>query len=167
MGISLVEFVLRGGLLAGAGLRLRAASGRAGVVATKREGDGGTPAGLLRLVRVLYRADRVKPPACAVPLEPIGPADGWCDEPTHPAYNRAVQLPFAASHEALWREDHQYDIIGVLDWNLAPAVPGRGSAIFFHVALPDYPPTAGCVALALPDVQAALAAGLSAIRIPG
>jgi len=132
----------------------------------KREGDGATPSGFLRLVRVLYRADRIPPPACAVPLEPIGPLDGWCDDPADPAYNKPVRLPYAASHEELWRNDHVYDVIGVLDWNLDPVTPGRGSAIFFHVATADYAPTAGCVALALPDILTALRAGLSAIRVP-
>ena len=156
-------------MLTGAGLRLRAAHGRSGVTpaAAKREGDGATPSGLLRLVRVLYRADRIKPPACAVPLEPIGPQDGWCDDPADPAYNKPVRLPYPASHEELWRADHVYDVIGVLDWNLSPVTPGCGSAIFFHVATPDYAPTAGCVALSLPDILAALRAGLSAIRVSG
>lgn len=154
-------------MLIGAGLRLRAAHGRTGITTRKQEGDGATPAGALRLVRVLYRADRIRPPACAVPLEPIGPRDGWCDDVADAAYNKPVRLPCSASHEALWRDDHVYDVIGVLDWNLAPIVPGHGSAIFFHAATPDYAPTAGCVALALADVLAALRAGLSSIRVPG
>ena len=166
-GICLVEFVLQSGLLRGAGLSLRAAHGRGGIIAHKREGDGGTPVGLLRLVRVLYRADRLAPPRCIVPLEPISPSDGWCDDPADAAYNKPVRLPCPASHEELWRADGVYDVIGVLDWNLAPIVPGCGSAIFFHVATLDYAPTAGCVALALPDVLAALAAGMSAINVPG
>ncbi|MBU6449823.1 MAG: L,D-transpeptidase family protein [Rhodospirillales bacterium] len=163
----MVEFVLQGGVLRGAGLSFRAAFGRGGITSQKREGDGGTPVGLLKLVRVLYRADRLAPPRCIVPLEPIAPADGWCDDVADAAYNKPVRLPCAASHEELWRADGVYDIIGVLDWNLAPIVPGRGSAIFFHVATPDYAPTAGCVALALPDMLAALAAGMSAIHVPG
>lgn len=168
MATSLVEFLLSGDVLEGAGLRLRAAHGRGGVVPAmaKREGDGGTPAGLLRLVRVLYRADRLSAPNCNVPVEPIAPLDGWCDDVADPAYNKPVRLPFAPSHEALWREDHVYDIIGVLDWNLSPVTRGRGSAIFFHVATSDYAPTAGCVALSLADVLAALGAGMSAIRVP-
>ena len=168
MGISLVEFLLQDGLLTGAGHSFRAAHGRSGIIPAmqKREGDGATPSGFLRLVRVLYRADRIPPPACAVPLEPIGPLDGWCDDPADPAYNKPVRLPYAASHEELWRNDHVYDVIGVLDWNLDPVTPGRGSAIFFHVATADYAPTAGCVALSLPDILAALRAGLSAIRVP-
>ena len=163
----MTEFVLRDGALHGAGLAFRAAFGRGGITAQKHEGDGGTPMGLLKLVRVLYRADRLAPPRCTAPLEPLSPADGWCDDVADAAYNKKVRLPYPASHEELWRADGVYDVIGVLNWNLAPIVPGRGSAIFFHVATPDYAPTAGCVALALPDMLAALAAGLSAIRVPG
>ena len=63
------------------------------------------------------------------------------------------------------RQDSLYDIIGVLDWNLRPVIPDRGSAIFLHVATPSYEPTAGCIALAVPDLIACLAAGLTAIQV--
>jgi L,D-peptidoglycan transpeptidase YkuD (ErfK/YbiS/YcfS/YnhG family) len=36
----------------------------------------------------------------------------------------------------------------VIGYNLDPVVPGAGSAIFLHVARPDFAPTAGCVAIA-------------------
>ena len=163
--ICLVEFSLKDGLLRGAGLTIRATHGRGGITLHKREGDGATPIGLLKLTRVLYRADRVAPPRCLVPVEPLSPQDGWCDDPADPAYNQPVRLPYPASHETLWRDDGVYDIIGVLGWNLNPVVSGRGSAIFFHIATPDYAPTAGCVALNLADMQKTLAAGLSAILV--
>ncbi len=47
----------------------------------------------------------------------------------------------------MWRDDHLYDIVVVLDFNVHPRVMGRGSAIFFHVARPDLGPTLGCVAI--------------------
>ncbi len=143
----------------------RAAIGRGGVRADKQEGDGATPAGLLPLRRVLYRADRVSAPRCAVPLEPLAPVDGWCDDPRETAYNRMVTLPFAGGHEALWRSDVVYDLIGILGWNDAPVRPGRGSAIFLHIARADYAPTEGCIALALPDLRTVLAAGINAFRV--
>ncbi|WP_048862995.1 L,D-transpeptidase family protein, partial [Acidisphaera rubrifaciens] len=102
-----------------------------------------------------------------VPVEPIAPTDGWCDDPRDAAYNTPVTLPYDASHEALWRADALYDVIGVLGWNDAPVERGRGSAIFLHVARPDYAPTEGCVALAAEDVRAVLAAGLTAIEVRG
>jgi L,D-peptidoglycan transpeptidase YkuD (ErfK/YbiS/YcfS/YnhG family) len=142
----------------------RAAIGKAGIVAHKQEGDSGTPAGLLPLRRVLYRADRLKRPLAQAPVEPIAPTDGWCDDPTHRDYNRMVRLPHDGRHEALWRRDALYDVVGVLGWNDQPVRRGSGSAIFLHVATPDYAPTEGCVALALPDLLVALAS-LTAIDI--
>ena len=128
------------------------ALGRGGIIADKREGDGGTPAGLWPIRRVLYRPDRMARPKTDLPLAAIAPDDGWCDDPADPAYNRPVKLPYAASHEAMWREDGLYDLVGVLGHNDDPPEPGRGSAVFLHVARPDYAPTEGCVALALPDL---------------
>lgn len=157
---------LRGdGLLVFGALRCRAAIGARGIVSHKIEGDSGTPRGILPLHRVLFRADRMPAPHCAVPIEPIGPHDGWCDDPAHPDYNRMISLPHEARHEDLWRQDALYDVIGVLGWNDRPVVSGRGSAIFIHLARPDHAPTAGCIALALPDLLAVLKAGLTAIRV--
>jgi len=76
-----------------------------------------------------------------------------------------VRLPHPARCEALWRPDPLYDVVGVLGWNDATPVPGRGSAIFLHVATPDLSPTAGCIALALADLLAVLAAGLTEIEV--
>ena len=143
----------------------RVALGRTGVRAHKEEGDGATPAALMPLRRVLYRADRVRAPECAVPIEPIAATDGWCDDPAHADYNRMVRLPHAASCEELWRRDALYDVVGVLGWNDAPVVRGRGSAIFLHVARPDYAPTEGCVALALPDLLRVLAARTTELSV--
>lgn len=144
------------GLLDCAGRAYRCALGRGGIVVDKREGDGGTPAGAWALRRVLYRADRLDPPGTALPCAEITPDQGWCDDPAHPDYNRQVSLPFAASHEKLWRDDAVYDLIVVLGHNDDPPVAGKGSAIFMHVARPDYGPTEGCIALALTDLKAVL-----------
>ncbi|MDP9195845.1 MAG: L,D-transpeptidase family protein [Pseudomonadota bacterium] len=131
--------------------------GRSGVRMDKREGDGATPVGLFPLRRVLYRPDRLPPPVTqGLPVQALKPEDSWCDDPAHPLYNQPVRLPFSASHESLWREDHVYDVIVVLGHNDDPIVPGAGSAIFMHLVRPDRTPTAGCVALALDDLLALL-----------
>lgn len=142
-----------------AGRWTRCALGPAGVVdaAVKREGDGASPAGAWPLRRVLYRRDRRAPPATALPASPMDPADGWCDAPADPAYNRQVRRPYPASAEPLWRDDPAYDLIVVLGHNDDPVVAGAGSAIFLHIARPDFAPTAGCVALAAADLEALLA----------
>jgi len=143
----------------------RCALGSSGVRAFKLEGDGATPAGLLALRLVLYRADRVAIPHAAVRREPIGEQDGWCDDPGHADYNRQVRLPHPAHHEELWRRDGLYDVIGVLGHNDAPTVRDRGSAIFLHVAWADYAPTEGCIALARDDLLAVLGAGVTGLRV--
>ena len=58
----------------------------------------------------------------------------------------------------MWREDEVYDLIVILGHNDGPPVSGKGSAIFMHVAHPDYTPTEGCVALAPEDLLEVLAA---------
>lgn len=126
--------------------------GRGGIVIDKREGDGGTPVGRFPLRRVLYRPDRVAEPRTALPVAPIDRADGWCDDPADPAYNRPVRLPYPASHEVMWRDDGLYDVVVILGHNDDPPVPGLGSAIFLHVCRPDRGPTQGCVALPLDDL---------------
>ncbi|HEX2942864.1 MAG TPA: L,D-transpeptidase family protein [Rhodopila sp.] len=141
----------------------RATLGWGGVRVGKREGDGATPAALLPLRQVLYRPDKGEAPRAAVPVHPLTPSDGWCDDPARPDYNCMVRLPIEGSAESLWREDDVYDIIGVLGWNDAPVVPGGGSAIFLHIARPDYSPTEGCVALSASDLRRVLALGLTEI----
>ncbi len=150
-----------------AGEVLRCALGKGGVrdARGKQEGDGATPAARMPLRRVLFRADRGPPPRCAVPVEPIAPEDGWCDDPAHRLYNRPVTRPFDASHEALWREDHVYDVIGVLGWNDDPVERGRGSAIFLHLARPGFAPTEGCVALEARELRRVLEAGLRGVEV--
>jgi L,D-peptidoglycan transpeptidase YkuD (ErfK/YbiS/YcfS/YnhG family) len=123
------------------------ALGRTGRRALKREGDGATPAGHWRLLQVLYRGDRIRRPATALPVKQIKPDDGWCDAPADRNYNRPVRHPYPASAERLWRADGLYDIVVVLSHNVSPRVRGAGSAIFMHVAQPGYAPTAGCIAL--------------------
>jgi L,D-peptidoglycan transpeptidase YkuD (ErfK/YbiS/YcfS/YnhG family) len=138
------------GILTWGGEEHRCALGRSGIRLDKREGDGATPAGHFALRRVLYRADRLTQPVTRLPCRPLTPNDGWCDDPADANYNRPVRSPYPASHEALWRDDNLYDVIVVLNHNYDPIVAGLGSAIFMHVAAPDFAPTAGCVALPLP-----------------
>ena len=135
------------------------ALGRGGVTTAldKREGDGATPLGVWRMRRVLYRADRGAAPVTALPSAPIALDDGWCDASEDPAYNRPVKLPYPASCERMWRDDGLYDLVCVLAHNDDPPLPGRGSAIFLHVAKPGYGSTEGCVALARPDLERLLA----------
>jgi L,D-peptidoglycan transpeptidase YkuD (ErfK/YbiS/YcfS/YnhG family) len=137
----------RDGSLYWSGGRAAAAVGRAGVKADKHEGDGATPAGTYPLLSILYRPDRIAAPLSQLPVKPLWPSDGWVDEPADANYNRPVSLPYPASAEQMWREDDLYDALVVIGYNIEPVVPGAGSAIFLHIATPDFAPTAGCVAV--------------------
>jgi L,D-peptidoglycan transpeptidase YkuD (ErfK/YbiS/YcfS/YnhG family) len=133
---------------------MRCSLGRSGVVEekNKREGDGATPLGRWPMRQVFWRPDRMTRPETGLAVSALTPALGWCDDPAHPLYNGLVELPFPASHEKLWREDHVYDLIIVLGYNDTPVVPGKGSAIFLHLARPDFSPTEGCVACQAADL---------------
>lgn len=126
---------------------LPCALGWSGVTRQKREGDGASPAGTWPLRHVLFRPDRIARPVTELAVHALSPTDGWCDDPADQRYNRPVQLPYGASAEALWRDDGVYDLIVVLGYNDDPPHPGLGSAIFLHLATPDFGPTAGCVAV--------------------
>jgi L,D-peptidoglycan transpeptidase YkuD (ErfK/YbiS/YcfS/YnhG family) len=146
------DLLVENGFLRAGALTMRCAVGRGGVVpaTAKREGDGATPLGRLPLRPGFFRADRV---AAVSPL-PFRAIEGdmwWDDDPASLAYNT---LRFGAPDlhpERLWRADGVYDWIVPLGWNDSPPVPGLGSAIFLHVARPDFTPTAGCIAIAAAD----------------
>jgi len=136
----------RGWLMAGP-LALPVALGRGGIQANKREGDGGTPRGTFRPRRVWWRADRAARPRTLLPVRRIRGNDGWCEDPRDRHYNQPVRLMPDHPGDRLKRADHLYDLIVELDHNTRPRIAGRGSAVFVHVARPDFAPTAGCVAL--------------------
>jgi L,D-peptidoglycan transpeptidase YkuD (ErfK/YbiS/YcfS/YnhG family) len=132
------------------------ALGRAGLIAGKREGDGGTPVGRFPFRRLLYRADRVPRIETRLPARHIERDDGWCDDPASPDYNKPVRLPHPARHEKLWLDEPLYDLVVVIGHNDDPVVPGAGSAVFVHVARDDWGPTAGCIAFRRADLLAIL-----------
>jgi L,D-peptidoglycan transpeptidase YkuD (ErfK/YbiS/YcfS/YnhG family) len=126
--------------------------GRSGILADKREGDGGTPRGSFRLVRLWWRPDRLPRPRTALPARPIDPALAWCEDPADRRYNRPFWRSANEPGDRLWRADGLYDLIVELDHNTRPRIAGRGSAVFMHVARPDRSPTAGCVGFAAGDL---------------
>lgn len=119
--------------------------------AEKREGDGKTPIGTWPMRQLFYRPDRITLPkhqfSATEITQQLGQQLGWCDDAEDPFYNQLVKLPFAPSHEKLWRQDHAYDLIIPLGYNDAPAKPHLGSAIFFHLLHDGKDSTAGCIAI--------------------
>jgi L,D-peptidoglycan transpeptidase YkuD (ErfK/YbiS/YcfS/YnhG family) len=135
----------RGWLTAGP-LAFPVALGRGGILANKREGDGATPRGRFRLLRLWWRADRGPRPATALPVRRIGADDAWCEDPADRRYNRPIRRTDGPG-DRLRRDDHLYDLIIEIDHNARPRIAGRGSAVFIHVAKPGFAPTAGCIAM--------------------
>jgi L,D-peptidoglycan transpeptidase YkuD (ErfK/YbiS/YcfS/YnhG family) len=123
--------------------------GRSGIRANKREGDGGTPPGRFRLLRLWWRADRHPRPRTFLPVRRITPDLAWCEDTTDRRYNRPFLRSANEPGDRLRRDDHLYDFIIEIDHNTRPRIAGRGSAVFIHVARPNRGPTAGCVALDL------------------
>lgn len=133
------------------------ALGRAGVKASKHEGDGATPGGRFRPLRLWWRADRLPRPATSLPIRRIGRPDAWSEDPSDRRYNRPFRRSANEPGDRLWRDDGLYDIFIEIDHNTRPRVAGRGSAVFVHVARPGLAPTAGCIALRRHDLRLLLA----------
>jgi L,D-peptidoglycan transpeptidase YkuD (ErfK/YbiS/YcfS/YnhG family) len=100
----------QGWLLAGP-WRIKVALGRTGIRANKREGDGATPAGRFRAVRLWWRSDRLPRPLTMLPVRAIGAADAWCEDPTDRRYNRAIKLGPGETGDRLHRTDALYDMV--------------------------------------------------------
>jgi len=136
----------RGWLTAGQ-LTLPVALGRGGIRANKREGDGGTPRGRFHPRQLWWRADRHSRPRTLLPVRAIGPEDAWCEDPGDRHYNRSMRRAAGQGGDRLKRADHLYDFIVEIDHNTRPRIPGRGSAVFLHLARDNFGPTAGCVSM--------------------
>jgi len=141
----------------------RCAIGKHGVTKDKVEGDGKTPIGEFPLRQLYVRMDKIvknKLKYVSLPVQAIKPEDGWCDDPKNKDYNKLVNLhnfDHSISHETMYRTDDKYNILLVVGYNDDPIVPGKGSAIFVHVATPEYSGTAGCVAFSEADLLRILA----------
>lgn len=137
----------RRGWLTTEGWTIPVALGRGGILANKREGDGGTPRGTFRPRQLWWRADRHPRPRTHLPIRPIRPEDAWCEDPHDRHYNRPVRRTGGEAGDRLTRTDHLYDFIVEIDHNTAPRIAGRGSAVFLHLARANFSPTAGCVSM--------------------
>ncbi len=147
-----------GGVLLAGRLAVPVVLGRAGIRADKREGDGATPRGRFRLVRLWWRADRLPRPPTLLPVRRITPDLAWCEVTGDRRYNRPFRRSASEPGDRLWREDSLYDLVIEIDHNTRPRVAGRGSAVFLHVARGDRTATAGCVSLDADDLRRLLAA---------
>ena len=140
------------GLLKYKNLKFRCALGKAGIGKKKKEGDCVTPKGKYKIIKVFYRADRIKRIKSNFRLYKIKKNMGWCDDPLSKNYNKLIKLPSKFGHEKLYRKDKLYDLILVLNYNLKPILKNKGSAIFIHITNKNYKETKGCVGLKKRDL---------------
>ncbi len=122
--------------------------GRSGLASTKREGDGATPTGTFRFGATLYGIARN--PGVRLRYHRLVCGDWWDEDARSATYNTfrhvacGAQPACGGDSEPLRRTPPQYRYFAVIEYNAHPVVPGRGSAIFLHVAVGS---TAGCVSL--------------------
>jgi L,D-peptidoglycan transpeptidase YkuD (ErfK/YbiS/YcfS/YnhG family) len=118
----------------------------------KREGDGRTPTGSYGFQFMFG----VEPnPGVHFPYRPALTTSWWDDDPRSANYNEWVDSrtgdPGRAPEAMRQVPSYRYGV--VIAYNVA-RTPGRGSAIFLHVAHTGA--TSGCVSLPEPEVLAAL-----------
>ena len=133
-------------------MSFKCAVGKNGITNNKVEGDGCTPSGIYLINQIYYRQDKVVLPNINIPSIGISKNFGWCDDVDSDSYNKIITFPFKQSAELLYRNDNIYDILCVIDYNQNPIIKNKGSAIFLHIASPDYAVTEGCIALKSADL---------------
>lgn len=135
------------GILAIGQHRFICAVGRSGFTARKREGDGATPISIMPVLGGFQKNCLRILPRHLLKLRRVKPNDGWCDHVGDANYNRPVRLPYKSSAEKLYRDDDLYDLALIPDWNISCRAQNRGSAIFIHLARPQFTATEGCIAI--------------------
>ena len=132
--------------------------GRAGLSASRREGDGTTPTGMFRIGRTMYGNE--PNPGVRFRYRRLRCGDWWDEDPSSPTYNSfqhvrcGTKPPFGGASEGMWEQPRPYPFLAVIEYNTRPAVPGRGSGIFLHAQTGG--PTIGCVSLRKEELRAVL-----------
>ena len=127
------------------------AIGKKGINSKKKEGDFCTPKGIFSIKNLYYRSDRLTKPETKITVKKIKKHMGWCNDPKNKKYNSLIRINKKIRHEKMYRKDHKYDLVIVINYNLKKPIPYKGSAIFIHLTK-NYKPTAGCIALKKKDL---------------
>jgi L,D-peptidoglycan transpeptidase YkuD (ErfK/YbiS/YcfS/YnhG family) len=156
VGSSLPVVVGRAGLAWGRGVRSDPASGDP----IKKEGDGKAPAGAYRL-GVAFGSAPQKPASWKVPYLFLSDEVECVDDVASGHYNRLISKRQVAradwkSSERMW-EQRLYTWGLVVEHNTGTIESAGGSCIFMHIWSGPARGTAGCTAMAEPDLLATLA----------
>ncbi|MFZ4767636.1 MAG: L,D-transpeptidase family protein [Roseimicrobium sp.] len=124
----------------------------------KREKDWKAPAGLFELGRLHGYASRA-PQGASWPYLQVGPWDAWVDDPRLPHYNEHVRVdprnvPPWFESQRMRLGDAAYKWLLEIRHNTKPALPGYGSAIFFHVQRGPDKASAGCTTMPVERLEA-------------
>src|SRR5262249_6000533 len=125
-----------GVMLTGA-LAIPVVLGRSGIRPNKREGDGATPRGRFRLVRVWWRADRQLRPRTRLPVRRIDPHTAWCEDTEDRRYNRPFRRLADETGDRPWRRDHLFHLIIEIAHKSPPRRARRGGAGVLPIPPPD------------------------------
>ena len=130
--------------------KYRCSVGLNGFTKNKIEGDKKTPIGTYSFGKLFVRTDKIKNLNTKFEYIPIRKDMAWSDDSNKSNYNNLIKTK-NKHKESLYRDDNLYDLILVINYNINPVLPNKGSAIFLHVSSDDYTPTKGCVAIAVND----------------
>ena len=120
-----------------------------GLADRRREGDGTTPTGAFTIGRVMY--GNAPDPGVRYRYRRLACGDWWNEDPRSPTYNTFQHVrcgsrpPFRTTTPGLWQERRAYRHFAVIEFNMRPVVPGRGSGIFLHAQTGSS--TNGCVSV--------------------
>ncbi|CAF0698441.1 L,D-transpeptidase family protein [Candidatus Methylacidithermus pantelleriae] len=120
----------------------------------KTEKDKRAPAGRFR-IGILLSEDPSPPPGCRWPYyHQVTARDAWIDDPKLPFYNHLYTLPPGTKPPPWFRKermklhDPAYHWLLLIEHNYPNSIPGKGSAIFFHIRRGPHRPTSGCTTMA-------------------
>ncbi|MFD1176374.1 L,D-transpeptidase [Paenibacillus puldeungensis] len=122
-------------------------------IGKQKEGDGKTPLGTYTLGPAFGYGQ--EPPDLKVDYAPVTEQDYWIDDVNSADYNTWVNFSGNAdeawnSYEKLYTPLYKYAM--VINYNVSPIIPGKGSAIFLHIWRSSAKPTNGCIALSEPNL---------------
>ena len=137
------------------GLTFQGFVGKYGVSKEAKEGANMTPFGLYSVGEAFCMKEK---PETGLSVFAITPDTYWVDDPASQFYNKRREGTVDKdwnSAEHMIDFPYQYEYGFDIEYNKEPIVPGKGSAIFFHI---NDKCTAGCVAVSREECLAYLKA---------
>jgi len=126
--------------------------GKNGLNKKKIEGDKSTPIGIFSFGELYIRTDKIKIIKTNFKHINITKTMAWSDNPKSKHYNKLINVQDDHT-EKMYRKDDLYDLLLVINYNIHPIIPFKGSGIFIHIAKKNYSPTTGCIGLKIDDFK--------------